>query len=555
MAVATFGGRRPRLYRHLPTLGPHCDGQLADARDLPFYLTHAVLPWSRSGDVLLCASASGDDGSANGLRLPQNQKAWFVPVGRAALHAAIERRFRTRLARNAAFALARAEPRLSAQRVVLPGQAMAFAGCVAAIGIASVLFPYGTAIVLTILLGLGFASNIVFRALLVWIGAAEFPHPEGRPDADDLPLYTVLVPMYREANMARHIVRSLNALEYPRTRLQVIFAVERDDDETYGALAEQRLPPHFEIIRVPPGTPRTKPRACNYALNFVRGEFLVIYDAEDRPEPDQLKRSVAAFRAAPDRVACLQARLNFYNRRGWLAVMFTLDYSLWFDFLLSGLDRIGVPMPLGGTSNHLRTSVVREIGGWDPFNVTEDADLGIRLAAKGYRVSVLDSTTFEEAADTLPNWLRQRSRWLKGYIQTWLVHMRDPLRLFRNVGWKGFVGFQLFVGGTFVSAMLNPLLWMVFVVSALFGVEIFRDGDALVVARVSLAGLITGNALFIYLAMLGLVRRGWLHFAIYALTAPVYWLLVSIAGYRGLLQLLRRPFYWEKTHHGALADP
>ncbi len=545
--------RQPRLHRHLLGLGPRQDRNLAHARDLGIYLTHAVLPWAKSGDVLLCATGSAPDACAKALRQHPYDRAWFVPLDRADVHAAIEERFRAQLARDAAFGLARAEPRLSAQRVILAGQARVLAACVAALGLAVLLFPYETALALTIFLGIGFVANIGFRALLVWIGAAEFPQAGKHPAEDELPVYTVLVPMYREANMARHIVQSLNALEYPRHKLQVIFAVERDDDETFRALSQLELPASFEIVRVPPGQPRTKPRACNYALNFARGEFLVIYDAEDRPERDQLKKAVAAFRASGDRVACHQARLNFYNRRGWLPVMFTLDYSLWFDFLLPGLDRIGVPMPLGGTSNHLRTKVVREIHGWDPFNVTEDADLGIRLAEKGYRVSVLDSTTFEEAADALPNWLRQRSRWLKGYGQTWLVHMRDPARLIRNVGWPAFIGFQLFVGGTFASALLNPLLWMVFGISVLFGVGIFRNGDAVLVANLSLASLVAGNALFIYLAMLGLVRRGWLQFAIYALTAPVYWLLVSAAGYRGFAQLFRRPFYWEKTQHGAFA--
>ena len=212
--------------------------------------------------------------------------------------------------------------------------------------------------------------------------------------------------------------------------------VEEDDLETVAAakaLLDGDVP--FEIIEVPPGGPRTKPKAANYALAFARGEYLVVYDAEDRPERDQLKKAVATFRASPRQTACLQARLNFYNAdHNWLTKMFALDYALWFDTLLPGLDRIGVPMPLGGTSNHFRTSVLRDIGGWDAFNVTEDADIGIRLSQLGYRVSMLDSNTFEEAPVTIGAWLKQRSRWLKGYMQTWLVHMRDPLALVRRTG-------------------------------------------------------------------------------------------------------------------------
>jgi len=544
--------RSPRLARHLAVLGDGGpDPTLAHFGDLEWYVAHLALPWKREGDALVYASA----GDANALcdRIKKGENAWIVRAEKAALIEAIEERFRGKLARAAALKLALAEPRLSAQRVILGGQAAAMSAVIAAILVFFCFFPLATAIAITVLLGLGFVANLLFRALLVWIGAAGYGCAGAGPVPGNLPLYTILVPMYREANMAAQIAESLNMLDYPKDRLQVIFALEQDDQDTYLALRRLELTRPFEIVRVPPGQPRTKPRACNYALNFARGEFLVINDAEDRPEPDQLKKAVAAFRASPANVACLQARLNFYNRRGWLEVMFTLDYSLWFDFLLPGLDRIGVPMPLGGTSNHLRTGVVREIMGWDPFNVTEDADLGIRLAEKGYRVSVLDSTTFEEAAGTLPNWMRQRSRWLKGYMQTWLVHMRDPRRLLRSVGWRGFVGFQLFVGGTFMTALVNPLLWAVFMSSALFGWGIFTDGNAVLIAQFSLASLILGNAFYVYLAMLGVVRRGWFQFAFCALSAPVYWLLVSLAGFRGLAQLFRRPFYWEKTHHGAFA--
>jgi cellulose synthase/poly-beta-1,6-N-acetylglucosamine synthase-like glycosyltransferase len=229
--------------------------------------------------------------------------------------------------------------------------------------------------------------------------------------------------------------------------------------------------------------------------------------------------------------------------------MFTLDYALWFDYLLPGLDRLNIPMPLGGTSNHFRTKALRTIHGWDPYNVTEDADLGIRLARVGLRVRTLDSTTFEEATNNFGNWLRQRSRWLKGYMQTWLVHMRSPRDLLRNAGIGGFIGFQLFVGGTFLSALANPVLWGFLAASKLFGTStgFVSPGDA---THVSIVGLAVGNGLFAYLAMLGPFRRGWLDLTPYGLTAPVYWFLISCAGVRALWQLIRRPYHWDKTTHG-----
>ncbi|MGA9796136.1 MAG: glycosyltransferase [Rhizomicrobium sp.] len=413
-------------------------------------------------------------------------------------------------------------------------------------------WPYFVEVLSVAILGLWFVANALFRAWLVLMGSRAIGMGETprKQDRDDLPLYSILVPLYREANVVPRLIRALVALDYPRDRLDIKLVIEDDDLETNAAVADASLDRRFHVIRVPAAQPRTKPKACNYALRFVRGEFTVIYDAEDRPEPDQLRKAVAAFRDYSDEVACLQARLNFFNSTEcWLAKMFTLDYALWFDLMLPGLDRAKILMPLGGTSNHFRTSALRAVHGWDPFNVTEDADLGIRLARLGLRVRTLDSTTFEEAATRFETWLKQRTRWLKGYMQTWLVHMRSPRALLKNAGPSGFLAFQLFVGGTFVSALLNPILWLIFLVSEFFGWSAF----AVVDARLSIASLIIGNGLFASLAMLAPLRRGWQHLSIHGLLAPVYWLLISIAGYRALFQLFRCASHWEKTPHGESA--
>ena len=207
-------------------------------------------------------------------------------------------------------------------------------------------------------------------------------------------------------------------------------------------------------------------------------------------------------------------------------------------------------MPLGGTSNHFRTSVLSAIGVWDPFNVTEDADLGIRMAQLGKRVAMLDSTTFEEAPTALPAWLKQRSRWLKGYMQTWLVHMRDPRTLKRRTGWRGFFAFQLFLGGSVVVALANPLLWLAFLFSNAFHSPTFTFIPGQLVFALSATGLVTGNAVMTWLALIAPRRRGWKGFAPYGLTVTLYWALISIAAYRGLWQLGTKPFQWDKTEHG-----
>jgi cellulose synthase/poly-beta-1,6-N-acetylglucosamine synthase-like glycosyltransferase len=243
--------------------------------------------------------------------------------------------------------------------------------------------------------------------------------------------------------------------------------------------------------------------------------------------------------------------LNYYNvNENWLTRMFTLDYTLWFDQVLPGLERLGMPIPLGGTSNHFRTDVLRELHAWDPFNVTEDADLGIRIGQKGYRVGVVDSTTFEEASCRPGQWIRQRSRWMKGYMQTLLVHTRRPLHLMRSVGPLGFLGFVFFIGGTVFAGLLNPVFWVFYAIWLIASAANFDPLFPQSLLFLCLFNLLAGNGAFTYLIMLGPIRRGWLNLIPFSFTLLGYWVLISVAAYRGLWQLIRNPFYWEKTQHG-----
>jgi cellulose synthase/poly-beta-1,6-N-acetylglucosamine synthase-like glycosyltransferase len=471
-------------------------------------------------------------------------------ISRPALMAQLRLRYGARVLDQAVFGLGRRFPELSAQTVMTRGQGVVLCSLAVATACFAILWPLAVLRVGVTVLSLAFAASGVFRVSLALLARQRRAPAAGL--AASLPSYTILVPLYREAAVLPELVASLARLDYPPALLDIKLVVEEDDHETVAAaraLAGGQAVP-FEIVEVPPGGPRTKPKAANYALAFARGEYLVVYDAEDRPEPDQLKKAVATFRASSRRTACLQARLSFYNAdHNWLTRMFALDYALWFEALLPGLDRIGVPMPLGGTSNHFRTAVLRDIGGWDAFNVTEDADIGIRLAQLGYRVSMLDSTTFEEAPVALGAWLKQRSRWLKGYMQTWLVHMRDPAALVRRTGLSGFLAFQLFVGGGVIFALANPPLWGAFLAALLLHWLEGASGPGAVIPG---AGLLANNVLLTYLAVLAPRRRGWDALAPYGLTVIAYWGLVSAAGYRGVWQLCTRPFFWEKTMHGVV---
>lgn len=370
-------------------------------------------------------------------------------------------------------------------------------------------------------------------------------------DDRELPVYTILVPVYKEAEVLPDLLEAINKLDYPATKLDVKVLMEADDTETIQAFERMKMPAHFQGIVVPVAPPRTKPKACNYGLIHARGEYVVIYDAEDLPDPDQLKRVLVAFRKSSPKVVCIQSKLNYYNRnQNLLTSWFTVEYSMWFDLFLPGLDASGAPIPLGGTSNHFKRSALIEAGAWDPYNVTEDADLGIRIFKRGYRTAIVDSTTYEEANSQIYNWIRQRSRWIKGYIQTWLVHMRHPLKLYRELGFTAFWSFQFVIGGTFFAALLNPIYWFLTTLWFLTRWEIIQIVFPGIVFYSGALCLYVGNFAFTYLNVAGAMRRGYYDMVKYALLSPLYWGLMSIGAWKGLWQLITKPYFWEKTKHG-----
>jgi cellulose synthase/poly-beta-1,6-N-acetylglucosamine synthase-like glycosyltransferase len=375
----------------------------------------------------------------------------------------------------------------------------------------------------------------------------------------DWPAYTVLCPLYHEAAVVPQFVKAMQDLQYPPDKLQVIFLTEQEDDETRDAIRAMDLPAHFMIVTVPDGQPRTKPRACNYGLLHARGRYVVIYDAEDCPDPLQLKKAVLTFANHGPDVACVQAKLNFYNAwQNLLTRWFTAEYSLWFDLTLPGLQRAGFSLPLGGTSNHFRIELLRKIGAWDAFNVTEDCDLGLRLSHYKLKTVVLDSTTYEEANSQVRNWIRQRSRWIKGYMQTYLVYMRNPSRYLHPQHWNEFLSLQLIVGGKTAVLFINPLMWLLLVVYVLghhFVGEIYHTLFPTPVLYMGTACLIFGNFFYIYTHLFGCLKRNRYSLLKWTLLIPLYWLLTSMAGCVALLQLIFKTNYWEKTQHGLHLQP
>ncbi len=395
---------------------------------------------------------------------------------------------------------------------------------------------------------------------LAWLGlrfaAAFIPAPSPPPGAiadDALPAYSIVAALYREAASVDGLLHAIERLDYPAEKLDVLIALEADDRETRATIAARRSRVPVSVITVPKGGPRTKPKALNVALPFARGSFTVVYDAEDRPEPDQLRRALQAFRAGGNKLACVQARLCIDNTAdSWLARTFTAEYAGQFDAFLPGLAVGHLPLPLGGSSNHFHTATLRAVGAWDPYNVTEDADLGMRLARLGYRAAMIGSTTFEEAPARLRPWLRQRTRWFKGWMQTWLVHMRHPRRLLDELGWAGFLCFQLIVGGNALAALVHPLFLIGFATVVLTPVPLWTPDTltGVVLPSIYVSTAVLGYLVSVGLGWIGLARRGLNANAWVLLLTPLHWLLLSFAAWRALYQLLTAPYVWEKTEHG-----
>ncbi|WP_307848036.1 glycosyltransferase family 2 protein [Gordonia sp. SCSIO 19800] len=376
------------------------------------------------------------------------------------------------------------------------------------------------------------------------------------PDAD-LPVYTVLLPVYGEPEIVANLVAGVGKIDYPADKLDILLVLEADDHETRAAVEHADLDGITPVL-VPPSEPRTKPKACNVAMDLPseRSDIVTIYDAEDIPDPLQLRRAAAVFAASPPEVGSVQARLGYYNEReNLLTRWFAIEYDQWFSYMLPALSASKCVIPLGGTSNHIRTDVLREVGGWDAYNVTEDADLGIRLARYGYRTVVLDSLTGEEANADVVNWVRQRSRWYKGYLQTFLVHTRHPVDMVRELGLVPALRISNLTAGMPIANTLNLLFWTLLLVWFAGKPDFMHSLFPGPIYYLCVLMFTVGNLATIMLGVVSTRTLGKPHLLGAALLVPGYWFLQSMAAIKSMAQLIYKPSYWEKTVHGLSAMP
>ena len=452
-------------------------------------------------------------------------------------------------------------PLMSARNLVSRGQRNFLIGLLLVVVIGLVLNVQYTLVAIIAVFTLLYLVAVIYRAYLFTRSsrgnALEVVTDEEAlivPDSE-LPFYSILLPVYNEASVIINLIENLAQMDYPVSRLEVLLLVEEDDEETLDALRVADPSSQFKLVVIPPAEPRTKPKALNFGLTLAKGDIVAVYDAEDTPDILQLRRAAVALGRYGPEVACVQGQLSYRNAtQNIITRWFTIEYAMWFSYFLPGLVTLDAPIPLGGTSNHFRRDALRALGGWDPYNVTEDCDLGIRMFREKYQIKVLESTTLEEANSDFVNWAKQRSRWYKGYLQTFLINLRAPRQLTKEIGLKGVGHLCAFVGGTPILAVVNPFFWgmtlLWFVAQPEFLKQIFP-------APVYYVGLVLwafGNFLLWYLTILTARHTRPEGLLLAAMLVPIYWVMMSIAAVKAMSQLVITPSFWEKTAHGLDSD-
>ncbi|MGB3315040.1 MAG: glycosyltransferase [Albidovulum sp.] len=530
------------------------DTRLMDRLGAEFCLSHYVLPWHRIGGATVLATSCPDHFAEMRTALPEG----FGPVVMALaperdIHAALIAARQTALIRGAETRVNAAESCRTQDTDRTRGLAFAVLGTTLA-----------TALV---------APQVVLAALLLWASlsliacsglklicflsevSAQRQKAATPPAAlpARLPIVSVMVPLFREDDIAPRLIRRIGRIDYPKELLDILLVVEEDDAATLAALRRHDLPRWMRVVTVPDGPIRTKPRALNYALNFCRGSIVGVWDAEDAPEPQQIQKIVRHFNSAGPEVACLQGILDYYNaRHNWLTRCFTVEYAAWFRAVLPGIARLGFVVPLGGTTQFFRRRVLEELGGWDAHNVTEDADLGLRLARHGYRTEMADTVTEEEPNSHAVTWIRQRSRWQKGFAITWATHMRAPQRLWRELGARRFLGVQIVFVGSLSQALLAPVLWSFWPVA--FGWSHPLSGIMPATALTALCLLfIAAEIINVTVGLWATRGTSHRHLQKWVPTQHLYFPLACFSSYKAFYEWITRPFYWDKTAHGVVA--
>ena len=519
-----------------------CDRGILSEAEVDRYTKFNFIPWKQRGDIVYIATTKITNELFLHLKKRYPRGFRVVMSTSRGINSAIQKSFSNLTTIKVKTELRNSYPHYSARTLLNTKQKIVVFVCLSILILSISVFPSLFLNAFLVGVNIIFIINIVFKFLIFSsaIGKRKLPF-SSKIKKSSLPIYTILLPLYSERSSIPSLLSSIKKLNYPKSKLDVIIVVEQFDKQTIGALNKQNKENFFRIICVPKSYPKTKPKACSYALKFAKGKYLTIYDAEDKPDPDQLLKAVSLFSKSPKEVVCLQACLNYYNRNdNFLSTLFSIEYSIWFDFFLRGLESLNMPIPLGGTSNHFKLNKLREFKGWDPYNVTEDADLGYRLAKQGYHTKILDSFTMEESPVSLRVWLLQRARWIKGHMQTYIVHLRTASSLKTSFTRVGMLGFHFFLIVPILSYSFQVVLPMVFLLSE----------ETMFVHIMKLITMLNGmfwTMFSIFFAICAITNNGWRNMSYSIILYPFYHLLHSVAFFMGLYQLLFKPHYWNKT--------
>ncbi|MDX1949385.1 MAG: glycosyltransferase [Rickettsiales bacterium] len=518
------------------------------------YIEKQYVPFDQADGRLMIATSDADEKQDEYLRNKFGDCDIFLTSPYDILWT-LQKRFSQKDSLEAAEMVSKNLPNFSSKKSFFSG----FNGVISAIIFAAFLFSLQYKIVFysfIFLVNIFFLSVIASKFYFIYKGykfekthseIEEKNFSEYKNNSEYFPVYSILVPLFKEKELTiNQLIKGIKKIDYPQEKLDVKLIVEIDDIETIEVIKSLKPSANFQIIRVPHSLPKTKPKACNYALKYCKGEFVTIYDAEDQPDIYQIKKALMNLEKNNGKLASIQARLNFYNKdENLLTSLFAMEYATWFEYLLYGLKSLGLPIPLGGTSNHFPTNTLKTLYAWDAYNVTEDADLGVRIAVSGLETNLINSTTYEEAPITLNNWIKQRTRWLKGHLQTFLVNIKNYKVLQKNIGNKGIFGLFYFIAAPFLVYLLIPFTILTSLISLTFS-----DGlpDSLI--DFCLFNLYFGVLIHFALGVFIIAKNKWWSNIISTLYFPFYWALHCLTSYFALIELIRKPHHWNKTEHG-----
>jgi cellulose synthase/poly-beta-1,6-N-acetylglucosamine synthase-like glycosyltransferase len=540
--------------QHVDLNNDPCHASLSNILSAQICLKHQVVAWLRMGNSVLVARSHPDKFDA--LRAEMKEAPFtFLPViaDPRQIQSQITRLYGEQLAEQA---LVQVPDHDSCRNW---GQANLLKSRKVALGAVAVLFTIAIFPDVALSIAMLWAALTLLLTIIIK-GSGFLVHITGksRPPAHTLkdvnarlPCVSVMIPLFHEPEIADALITRLENLTYPKPLLDIVLVLEAADEITRTALQRIQLPSWIKVVVVPDAKGlTTKPRAMNYALGFCRGTIIGVWDAEDAPEPDQIEKVAARFNEAAPNVVCLQGMLDYYNaRQNWISRCFTIEYATWWRVVLPGMARLGFVIPLGGTTLFFRRKALEKLGRWDAHNVTEDADLGVRLARYGYVTELIPTVTYEEANCRPWRWVRQRSRWLKGFMITYCVHMRDPKSLMRDLGFKRFMGLQMIFLATFSQFAFAPVLWSFWV--TIFG---YTHPIQNVLGETAILALIVlffiAEILTITMGMTAVCAPNRRHLMKWVLTMPLYFTLGTLASYKALYEMIVTPFYWDKTEHG-----